>query len=69
MKYCLGKYDDFENSPENWPTCVEDINCDIPPSAPTNEEYLSEKVGNLIILSFTSGNRIHVCNLFVFYSL
>ena len=38
-----GTYE-FTNVRENWPTCLEDIQCDIPPPVPTNEEYTLKKV-------------------------
>ena len=39
-----GFYGDFENSRENWPTCLQDVECDIPPEIPTNSEYVLKKV-------------------------
>ena len=35
---------DFVDKRENWPTCLEDIECpDIPPVIPFNEEYVHKK--------------------------
>ena len=41
-----GFYGDFENSRENWPTCLQDVECEIPPEIPTSSEYVLKKVCN-----------------------
>ena len=42
--YCKedGFYD-FVDQRENWPTCLEDIECPTPPEIPFNEEYVHKK--------------------------
>ena len=42
--YCKedGNYE-FVDKRENWPTCLVDVECPIPPEIPYNEEYVHNK--------------------------
>ena len=38
-----GHYE-FDNARENWPTCLQDVECPVPPEIPTSPEYTLKKV-------------------------
>ena len=44
-----GTYD-FVNERSKWPTCLSDVQCDIPPVIPTNPEYVLNKDDGRVIV-------------------
>ena len=58
-----GQYD-FDNARENWPTCLEDVQCPVPPEIPTSSEYVQKKVvKNINIVHKKENSQIKIDNI------